>query len=117
VAVHVWTPGREFWPDSRRRAEDRVTAALAAGAGAGLDVVVNRLVITDAEADYTVQRASRRGRLLVAGRGHKGWLVEMLYHLGRSSPSERRLCPVLLVPPGWPGVKTLHPVVAGTARS
>jgi nucleotide-binding universal stress UspA family protein len=117
VAVHVRTPEQEFCPDSRQQAEDRVTAALAAGAGAGPDVAVNRLIITDAEAGYTVERASGRGQLLVAGRGHKGWIVEMLYHRGRSSPSERRLCPVLLVPPAWPGAEILHPVVVGTARS
>jgi nucleotide-binding universal stress UspA family protein len=117
VAVHVWTPEQEPGPRSRRQVEDRVTAALAAGAGAGPDVTVNRLVISDAEVGYRVERASHRGRLLVAGRGRKGWLVEMLYELGRSSPSERRLCPVLLLPPGWPAAEAVRPVGAGAARS
>jgi nucleotide-binding universal stress UspA family protein len=116
VAVHVWAPATDAGDAERRAAEERLSGALAGWAGRSPDVVVSRLLISDAEAAYTVERASRRARLLVAGRGHKGWLVEMLYHLGRSVSSERRLCPILLVPPGWSTSTLGHAGSAASAR-
>jgi nucleotide-binding universal stress UspA family protein len=65
-------------------------------------VTVERLFISAADIPYTTARASRRGRLLVAGRGRKGWFVEQLTSAVIGSAGERLLCPVLLVPPGWP---------------
>lgn len=94
VAVHVRTSGGfgadagDFWRE----------AGCATGSA---DVAVERLLISEAEVAYTLDRASRRGRLLVAGRGRKGWFVEMFYRIGNLSAGGRRLCPVLLVPPGW----------------
>ncbi|GIE29730.1 universal stress protein [Actinoplanes italicus] len=115
AAAHVWTTGSGDDDTERRSAEERMRRTLARAARTWPDVIVNRLLLSDADVPYTVERASRRGRLLVAGRGHKGWLVEMLYHIGRSSPSERRLCPVLLIPPGWSGVGLPRATVAGTS--
>jgi nucleotide-binding universal stress UspA family protein len=63
-------------------------------------VTVERLHISESDVPYTAERASRRGRLLVAGRGHKGWFVEQLYSATSVSTGGRLLCPVLLVPPG-----------------
>jgi hypothetical protein len=62
---------------------------------------VERHFISEGDVPYTAERASRRGRLLVAGRGHKGWFVEQLYSATSVSTGGRLLCPVLLVPPGW----------------
>ncbi|GIF42799.1 universal stress protein [Actinoplanes xinjiangensis] len=117
VAVHVSTPGTEIVRDERRLAEERMSGVLAGWAGTSPDVIVHRLLISDADVPYTVDRASRRGRLVVAGRGHKGWLLELLYHMSRSSPSQRRLCPVLLVPPGWSGAGLPRTEAADTSRS
>ena len=64
-------------------------------------VTVERLFISESDVPYTAERASRRGRLLVAGRGRKGWFVEQLYSATNVSTGGRLLCPVLLVPPGW----------------
>jgi hypothetical protein len=61
---------------------------------------VERHFISEGDVPYTAERASRRGRLLVAGRGHKGWFVEQLYSATSVSTGGRLLCPVLLVPPG-----------------
>jgi hypothetical protein len=68
------------------------------------DVPVERLVVADLEMAYTIERASRRGRLLVAGIGRGGRFAELLY--GSLSPASRgprsSTCPVVLVPAGWP---------------
>ncbi|MEU4421579.1 universal stress protein [Actinoplanes sp. NPDC024001] len=119
VAVHVWTPGEssDETENDRRQAEDRLAGTLTGRGGTWPDVALERLLISEAEVAYTLERASRRGRLLVAGRGRKGWFVEMLYSIGSISPGGRRLCPVLLVPPGWPGTDLEHVTSANTARS
>jgi nucleotide-binding universal stress UspA family protein len=64
-------------------------------------VTVERLYISESDVPYTAERASRRGRLLVAGRGHKGWLAEQLCGATSVGTGGRLLSPVLLVPPGW----------------
>ncbi|MEV0895410.1 universal stress protein [Actinoplanes sp. NPDC049802] len=66
------------------------------------EVPVERLSVGEDEVPYTIDRASRRCRLLVAGRGRKGWSVEAVYNSGGMASGGRQLCPVLLVPPGWP---------------
>jgi hypothetical protein len=52
---------------------------------------------------YTIERASRRGRLLVAGIGRHGRFAELLY--GALSPNpgalQRATCPVVIVPSAW----------------
>ncbi|MFC7530084.1 universal stress protein [Actinoplanes sp. GCM10030250] len=119
VAVHVWAPedaGAGNGGD-RHEAEDRLSGSLTVWAPTWPDVVVERLLISEADIGYTVERASRRGRLLVAGRGRKGWSVEMLYSIGSVSPGGRRLCPVLVVPPGWSGTDLVRSAPVSTARS
>jgi nucleotide-binding universal stress UspA family protein len=119
VAVHLWTPGESTADsgDRRREADERLTAAVDGGTGVWPEVTVNRLLIGEPEAAYTLERALRRGRLLVAGRGRKGWFVETLYDAGGTWLGGRRLCPVLLVPPGWAGPVEGRRTPVGTARS
>ncbi|WP_204296958.1 universal stress protein [Actinoplanes campanulatus] len=84
-----------------REAGDRLGTALTEWSARWPDVPVDRLVIGDDDVAYTIDRASRRCRLLVAGRGRKGWSVEAVYNSGGVTGG-RQMCPVLLVPPGWP---------------
>jgi nucleotide-binding universal stress UspA family protein len=100
VAVHV--RAAEESGDGRREAEDRLAESFAGLSEARPAAAVERLIISEPDIAYTLDRASRRGRLLVAGRGRKGWFVEVLYSVSYMSPGGRRLCPVLLVPPEWP---------------
>ncbi|MFC7530071.1 universal stress protein [Actinoplanes sp. GCM10030250] len=104
VAVHVWSRPESGLTDSdeRRAANDRVTCSLSAWDTTWPDVPVRRLLIEPNDVEYTLDRASQRGRLVVAGLGRKGWVVEALYSGGAVRPSRHGLCPVLLVPPGWP---------------
>ncbi|SDT53851.1 universal stress protein [Actinoplanes derwentensis] len=100
TAVHVWKPehgpaGRDA---DRTAGENLLDAALNACGSIRPSVPVTRLLISEAEIAYTVERAAWRGRLLVAGMGHKGWAVEALYRSGGVTSTGRRLCPVLLVP-------------------
>jgi hypothetical protein len=119
VAVHVWEPPRSDADveGDRRKAEESVTGALNDWCATWPGVEVERLLIGESDVAYTLERASRRGRLLVAGRGRKGWFVEMLYSIGGLSAGGRRLCPVLLVPPGWPGTSTAQAAPARSGRS
>jgi hypothetical protein len=48
-----------------------------------------------------LERASRRGRLLVAGMGGNGRFAELLYGSLGTSLLRQAACPVLLVPHGW----------------
>jgi nucleotide-binding universal stress UspA family protein len=91
VLVHVREPGESGDTDP-------LGQVLSEGARSWPDVVVERLSISEAEIGYTTERASRRGRLLVAGRGRKGWLVEQLYSATSITTAGRGLCPVLLLP-------------------
>jgi nucleotide-binding universal stress UspA family protein len=105
IAVHVWTsgPAGTTPEDSRAAAECRLDAVLNSCGSSWPDVAVTRLLISADEIAYTVGRAAWRGRLLVAGTGHKGWAVEALYRSTAITSAGRRVCPVLLVPPGRPG--------------
>jgi len=112
VAVHVWThpTGRDTassmtvaggYAADRKEAERHLAEALAGWTWTYPDVAVDRLVLHDLDVAYTLERASRRGRLLVAGMGRHGRFAEMLYgSLGRALISQAD-CPVLLVPFGW----------------
>jgi hypothetical protein len=63
-----------------RAAADRELAEVLAGwASIYPDVTVERLVLHDLDVAYTLERASRRGRLLVAGMGRNGRFAELLY--------------------------------------
>ncbi len=105
VAVHVWTRpagrGREAardWAAGRDEADRRLAEALAGYAWTWPDVTVERLVLQDLDIAYTLERASQRGRLLVAGMGRNGRFAELLYGSLRLAPRVAA-CPVLLVPP------------------
>jgi nucleotide-binding universal stress UspA family protein len=125
VAVHVWThpSGREAtrstvvadYAADRNQADHRLAEALADSAAAYPDVEVDRLVLHDLDVAYTLERASQRGRLLIAGMGRNGRFAEMLYgSLGRSM-MRRSACPVLLVPDHWkaPVLQDHAPTVPG----
>jgi len=109
VAVHVWThpTGRDRPPVTnvtaeyaadRQEAERHLAEALAGWRSIYPDVEVERLVLHDLDVAYTLQRASRRGRLLVAGMGSNGRLAEMLYGSLGLAMVRQAECPVLLVP-------------------
>jgi len=111
VAVHAWTPPvAEDSPAQKRGAglaagradADRLLArALAQWIGSYPELTVERLLVSDVDIAYTVDRASRRGQLLVAGLGRMGRFAELLYGSPGSALSPQAACPVLLVPPGW----------------
>jgi len=115
VAVHMWTrPGASEgvvpavvaggYATQRREAGHALAEAVAAWSAPFPDVPVDQLVVHDLDMSYTIERASQRGRLLIAGIGRHGRFAELLY--GSLSPSPGALhkatCPVILVPPGWP---------------
>jgi nucleotide-binding universal stress UspA family protein len=112
VAVHMWTrPSdatgrtpvvvRGAYAGQRRAAEAQLADGLAEWSQRFPDVAVERLVVSDLDLECTIDRASRRGRLLVAGIGRHGRFAELLYGTG---PVGLRgsTCPVVLVPAGWP---------------
>ncbi|GLY02845.1 universal stress protein [Actinoplanes sp. NBRC 101535] len=104
VAVHLWDD-----PESgrgRAAADERLAGAVAPWSSAWSQVPSRRLLIGAVDVPYTVDRAAQRARLVVAGMGHKGWVVEVLYHTGAAG-SGRTACPVLLVPPAWPRRRAL----------
>jgi len=112
VAVHMWVrpsdadgraPAvvRGGYADQRRAADARLTEALAEWSERFPEVAVERLVVSDMDLACTVDRASHRGRLLVAGIGRHGRFAELLYGAGPVGP-RGSTCPVVLVPAGWP---------------
>lgn len=111
VAVHVWThpSGRQAtrstvvadYAADRGQADRRLAEALAGSAAAHPEVAVERLVLHDLDVAYTLERASQRGRLLVAGMGRNGRFAELLYGSLGLSMMRRSACPVLLVPDHW----------------
>lgn len=117
VAVHLWSPADprnasakaptgEFVSE-RHDAERLLAEALAGRSGNYPDVPVERLLIRDVDLAYTVARASRRGCLLVVGRGNHGQFAELLYGSRSGTVGGRSLCPALLVPPGADTVATV----------
>jgi nucleotide-binding universal stress UspA family protein len=112
VAVHVWTnpTGRNAsspmavssgYVADRQEAERHLAEVLAGWGWSYPDVVVERVVLHDLDVAYTLERASRRGRLLVAGMGRNGRFAELLYGSLGMSLMRQAPCPVLLVPHGW----------------
>lgn len=93
--------GSDPVPD-RAEAERHLAEALAGWAETYPDVVVERLIVREMEIGYTLQRAARRSRLLVAGMGRTGRFSELVYGSLGSAAMQGAACPVLLVPPGWP---------------
>lgn len=109
VAVHMWSrvPGAVRPPIGapleQREAEQALAEELAVWTARFPDVPIDRLLVADTEFEYTLERASRRGRLLVAGIGRSGSFAEFLYgSLGAGGRTRRMMCPVALVPPAWP---------------
>jgi len=124
VAVHIWSPvdGGERSPAQgsgfiagRQSAERRLAQELAGWSAAFPGVGVERVVVHDLDVAYTLGRASRRGRLLVAGMGRTGGFAEVLYGSAGLATARQAPCPVLLVPPGWPARTGLEAGVGGTA--
>jgi nucleotide-binding universal stress UspA family protein len=112
VAVHMWArpddpdgraPAvvRGGYAEQRRAAEARLTDALAEWSAQYPAVAVERLVVSDLDLACTIDRASHRGRLLVAGIGAHGRFAELLYGTGQVG-LRGATCPVMLVPAGWP---------------
>jgi nucleotide-binding universal stress UspA family protein len=111
VAVHVWTHPTGHgtsrstvvadYAASRDEADRRLAEALTGSAAAYPDVVAERLVLHDLDVAYTLERASQRGRLLVAGMGRNGRFAELLYGSLGLSMMRSSACPVLLVPERW----------------
>jgi len=130
VVIHMWTrPGAADGPvpavvaggyaAERRQAEETLAEAVAGWSARFPDVAVDRLVVPDLDMAFTIERASQRGRLLVAGIGRRGRFAELLYGAFAPGPGalRRATCPVVLVPPGWPVIPQApargHPVVTG----
>lgn len=114
VAVHVWSaassdggsarpPRSPGYAAARDEAERMLAEALAGRSARYPDIAVQRLVLHDLDLAYTLDRASRRGRLFVAGSGRHGRLAELLYGSVDASMLRTAACPVLLVPPTWAG--------------
>jgi hypothetical protein len=103
----------------RQEGERHLAEALAGWAWSFPDVVVERLILWERDVAYTLDRASRRSRLLVAGAGRTGRFAELLYgSLAVASP-RYVACPVLLVPSTWhhPLTRTPTESVAAAAHS
>jgi nucleotide-binding universal stress UspA family protein len=121
VAIHVW--GRPSGAvvasptdaQERQRAQHRLNDALAGPAALHPGVPVEQVVLRDLDVPYTIERAARRGRLLVAGTGRHGRLAELLYGSLSTSIARQAPCPVLLVPPGTPTGDIEKSVVDGLA--
>jgi nucleotide-binding universal stress UspA family protein len=112
VAVHVWTlpTGRDASSPAlvvaghaaeRQAAERQLAEALAGWASSYPDVAVDRVLLHDLDVAYTLERASRRGRLLIAGMGRHSRFAELLYGSLGGALVRQAPCPVLLVPYGW----------------
>ncbi|GAA3950337.1 universal stress protein [Actinoplanes auranticolor] len=108
VALHVVasSSGAEPTADGdlaagRAQADRQLAEALTGWAWTCPDVVVERLVVQDIDAGYTLQRAARRSRLLVAGMGRTGRFAELVYGSLGIAAMRGAVCPVLLIPPGW----------------
>ena len=123
VAVHVWShasvratsPAQGGYVAERQSAERQLAKELSEWSEAFPAVVVERVVVHDLDIAYTIERASRRGRLLVAGMGRNGSFAEMLYGSISLGIARQALCPVLLVPPGWPAATGLEVRDGGAA--
>lgn len=114
TAVHVWSAADHHGPSpaptgyaaARDQAERVLAEALAGWCARYPDVKVTRLALHDLDVAYTLERASRRGQLFVAGTGRYGRFAELLYGSLDVSMLRASVCPVLLIPPSWQPVVT-----------
>jgi hypothetical protein len=111
VAMHMWTrPGAEdeipaavrpgAYAEQRAAADKALAEALAGWTPRFPGVPVERLVVNDFEMAYTVERALRRGRLMVAGIGLSGSFAELLCSARETCAGVRRTSPIMLIPRG-----------------
>jgi nucleotide-binding universal stress UspA family protein len=106
VALHV------SFSDPATEADRYLAETLAGWSWTYPDVGVERLIVQEAEVVYTLQRAAQRGRLLVTGMGRTGRFTELVYGSLSDPVMRGAVCPVLLVPAGWP----CHPSGSRPAR-
>ena len=66
------------------------------------DVPVEPLVVNDFEMAYTIERALRRSRLMVAGIGRSGSFAELLCSAREAYAGARKTSPTVLIPPRGP---------------
>jgi len=110
VALHVWgdpenraamhaAESASIVAVGRRQAEKRLADALADALAAYPEMPVEQVVLRDLDVAYTVERAARRGQILVVGMGPHGRLAELLYGSLGQSLTRHAPCPVLVVPP------------------
>ncbi|MFI7662294.1 universal stress protein [Micromonospora parva] len=109
VAMHMWMrPGAEdgippavrpgAYVEEQAAAEKALAEALAGWTARFPDVAVERLVVNDSDMEYTVGRALRRGRLMVAGIGLSGSFAEILCSAREALAGVRRTSPIVLIP-------------------
>ncbi|MFC3742235.1 universal stress protein [Paractinoplanes deccanensis] len=126
VAVHMWTrPGAEegtpvavpagAYAEERAAAERALTEALTGWTERFPGVAVEPLVVNDFDMAFTIERALRRGRLLIAGTGRSGSFAELLCSARQSRAGARATSPTVLVPPGWS--ETAGDATAATGRA
>ncbi|GIF23337.1 hypothetical protein Ate02nite_60670 [Paractinoplanes tereljensis] len=112
AAVHVWDrarPGHDGVPSrplggnnlERNEAARRLAEALSGWSAAFPQVAMQAVLISELDLPYTLDQASRRGQLLVAGMGRQGRVAGLVAGSVRPAAGRHLLCPVLLVPPTW----------------
>jgi nucleotide-binding universal stress UspA family protein len=82
-------------------AEHILAEALAGWAPRYAAVPVQPIIIPPLDLAYTVERASRRGRLLVVGTGGNGGLTQLNQAADGHAAVRRARCAVAIVPPAW----------------
>ncbi|GIF23348.1 hypothetical protein Ate02nite_60780 [Paractinoplanes tereljensis] len=129
--MHMWSrpwaadgsepsAARGGYAAERACAERALATALVRWSARFPGVPVDREIVSDLDLAPTIERASRRGRLLVAGIGRHGRFAELLYGSAGPGPVGLRSapCPVVLVPEDWPagGLASGHATTAAGPR-
>ncbi|HET6479974.1 MAG TPA: universal stress protein [Actinoplanes sp.] len=113
TAMHMWTrPGAAdgvppavqpgAYAEERAAAEQALAAAVAGWIKRFPGVPVEPLIVNDFEVAYTIERALRRSRLMVAGIGRSGSFAELLCSAREAYAGARKTSPTVLIPTGWP---------------
>ncbi|GAA2565072.1 universal stress protein [Winogradskya consettensis] len=109
TAIHIWTrPGAAdgippivrpgAYAEERAVADQALAEVLAGWTARFPDVPVERLVVGDFDMALTIERALRRGRLMVAGIGQSGSFAELLCSAREARAVVRKTSPTVLVP-------------------